>query len=236
MNGTKGIAMRGRISWLVAVATVAVLAGTGCAAKVNRDVLMNMKKVGILSVTIDKIGTQSTDDEVMQSTVNYAARMYTDALANNPEWKLVPLNYKNNAQIRDFLKPQPAPKQQKSGSEDTGFVAALNKINAQLETAYSVENVGQEQMTHYLAARDMPVIPCNMIWQQSRVDTSKQKKGMKQSDLSEYRKGMLPKIGELAGKLNLDGLIVVFLQTRITGGDSFIGGDAPRTPLRWNQL
>jgi hypothetical protein len=85
-------------------------------------------------------------------------------LANRSEWKLVPLSYKNNALFRDFLKRPAAPKEQKSGNEASGFVAKLNQLGAQLEAEYSVENVGQNQTQHYLAARDMPVIPCNMIW------------------------------------------------------------------------
>jgi hypothetical protein len=73
MYGTVGIKKLKFSSWVSALAVIAALFVTGCAGMVNHDVLMNVKKVGILSITIDKIGTQSTDDEVMQSTIDYAS-------------------------------------------------------------------------------------------------------------------------------------------------------------------
>ncbi len=203
MNVRKKIEGRRFSLWVATLAVIAVLSVTGCAGggkMVNHDVLMNVKKVGILSIAINKMGTQPTDDEVMQSTINYASRQYTDVLANRPEWKMVPLNY-GDANIQDFLKRSPARKKQKSGNEATGGAA--------------IENVAPDQMRHYLAAQNMPLIPCNMLWPPYVDDSTVSMKGEGVPDLPEYRKELLPKIGELAAKLNLDGLIIVFLQAGI---------------------
>jgi hypothetical protein len=219
MNGTKGIKTLRFVSWVAAVAVIAVLAGTGCAAKVNRDVLMTVKKVGILSVTIDKMGTQTTDDEVMQSTVNYAARRYADALANRPEWKLVPLSaYKDNPQFRDFLKVPVAQKKPTGGKEATGFAAVLNKLNTGWQSAMTLESFAQRESSHYLGASDMPIIPYKMIGKaQATSSTSQTKKGSMQvkEDWSSLQKEMCAKVGELATKLKLDGLMVIYLHTDI---------------------
>jgi hypothetical protein len=69
-------------SWVAAFAVIAVFSVMGCAAgMVDRNVLTSVKKVGILSISINKMGTQPTDDEVMLSIINYAAPRYTDVLA-----------------------------------------------------------------------------------------------------------------------------------------------------------
>ena len=204
MNGTKESKRLNYSVWVVTLAAIAALAAAGCApaGKVNRDVLMSVKKVGILSISINKMGAQPTDDEVMQSTINYASRKYADALTNRPEWKLVPLDYKDNARIRDFLKRPPSAKKQKSGNGASG-------------AADPVENVAQDQLRHYLAAQNMPLIPCNMIWPPYRDESTVSRKGEYVPDLPEYRNALLLKIGELAAKLNLDGLMVVFLQAGV---------------------
>ena len=203
MNGTEGIKTWKYSSWVATFAVLAVLSVTGCAGGgklVNRDVLVNVKKVGILSITINKMGTQPTDDEVMQATINYASRQYADVLGKRPEWKLVQLSYKD-APIRDFLKRPPSSKKQKTGNEAA-------------ETA-PVEDVAPDQMKYYLAAHNMPLIPCNMLWPPYEDDSTVTVKSEGVPYLLDYRKELLPRIGQLAARLKLDGLIVVFLQAGI---------------------
>jgi hypothetical protein len=198
MNKTEGNKRLKFSSWVASFAVIAVLSAMGCAAgMVDRTVLTSVKKVGILSISINKLGAQSTDDEVMLSVINYAAPQYTDVLAKRPEWKLVPLNYKDNALIRDFLKQPSASNKQRSGNAAAGA---------------AVETVAPDQIKHYLAAQNMPVIPCNMIWPPFVDDSTVTTKSESAPNLPEYRNQLLPKIGELAAKLNLDGLMVVFLQ------------------------
>src|SRR5574341_2551357 len=145
MSGIKGTAIR-CASWVVLAAMIAAI-GTGCAAKVNRDVLMNTKKVGILSITISKLGTQATDDEVMQNTVNYTARLYADALSKRPEWKLVPITYKEAAFL-DFLKPPVLPKR----PEPKSFMEKIQQINENLEASFNTENLVKKDSAQYLGA------------------------------------------------------------------------------------
>lgn len=229
MRGIKGTAAK-CASLVVLAAMIAVL-GTGCAAKVNRDVLMNVKKVGILSITVDKLGTQATDDEVMQSTVNYAARVYADALSKRPEWKLVPLTYKEAA-FRDFLNPAAAQKKS-DGKEATGFMASIKKINDDLQAAMSVENLAKKQSVYYLGASDMPIIPYKMIGKTRATTTQKGNVQVKE-DWSQVQKEMAVKVGRLATKLNLDGLIVIYLKTGIysSAGIDLIGGERALETVR----
>jgi hypothetical protein len=229
MKEIKGTAAK-CASRVVLAAMIAVL-GTGCAAKVNRDVLMNVKKVGILSITVDKLGTQATDDEVMQNTANYAARVYADALSKRPEWKLVPLTYKEPA-FRDFLKPAAAQKKP-DGKEATGFMASIKRINDDLQAAMSVENLAKKQSVYYLGASDMPIIPYKMIGK-TRSTISQNGNVQVKEDWSQVRKEMATKIGELATRLNLDGLIVVYLRTGIYSsvGIDVVGGERALETVR----
>lgn len=198
----------------VVAATTAVVALAACAPpKVNRDVLLNVKKVGILSVTIDKIGTQSTDDEVMQATVNYAAGLYADALSKRPEWRLVPLSvYRDNPHFRDFLRPLAKPQKQaeEPKKEESGFLSALSKLAKQFATPEPIEATVKRYSTPYLAASDMPIIPYVLI--ESGGSTSSTTGG--QQNVSP-RDELFAKTGALAGKLDLDGLIIVYLNTGI---------------------
>ncbi len=216
MSGIKETAIR-CVSWLTVAGTIAVI-GMGCAAKVNRDVLMTVKRVGILSITIDKLGEQATDDEVMQSTVNYAARLYADALSKRPEWKLMPLTYRDNANLRDFPAAPVAQKQ------PTG---TLNKLIARVEEAYSVENWVKKERMHYLAASDMPILPYKVYGNVRETVITKSGRREAGEDWSAEQAEMRSRIGQLATKLNLDGLIVIYLRTSTysTGGVEVIRGE-----------
>ncbi len=65
---------------------------TGCSSKVlNKEALQNTKKVGILSVTIDRIGENTPQNiEVMSDVVNYAKSVYEKKLKTLPSLELVP--------------------------------------------------------------------------------------------------------------------------------------------------
>jgi hypothetical protein len=222
MKGKEGRMMLRYASGVALAAMIAVL-GTGCAAKVNRDVLSSIKRVGILSITIDKLGTQATDDEVMQSTLNYAARLYADGLSKRPEWKLVPLTYRDNASFRDFLAEPVAKKQPTGNKEATGFAAVLGKLSDEAEAAFSTENLVKKESTHYLGASDMPIVPYKVIENAPATSSSTHtKKGSREveEDWSGVQKEMRARVGQLATKLNLDGLIVIYLRTTTysTGG------------------
>src|SRR5574341_1481394 len=179
MSGIKGTAIR-CASWVVLAAMIAAI-GTGCAAKVNRDVLMNTKKVGILSITISKLGTQATDDEVMQNTVNYTARLYADALSKRPEPK--------------------------------SFMEKIQQINENLEASFNTENLVKTDSARYLGASGMPIIPYSYL--EKLIGKKQPEQPIKPKDMNGIKLDLARKIGELAGKLNLDGLLVIYLRTGI---------------------
>lgn len=230
MSKIKVTAMR-CASWVVLTAVIAAI-GTGCAAKVNRDVLSTVKRVGILSVTIDKLGKQTTDDEVMQATVNYAARQFSDALAKRPEWKLVPLSY-SDPNIRDFLKKPAAKKQETGDKEDQSFAAKLNRLTVAFQESQSLESYAEKERPNFLGASDMPIVSYRLVVKTSA--TTKRKGGLEVTeDWSELRKEMYPRVGELAAKLKLDGLIVIYLHTGIysTVGVEVIHNDRANDTVR----
>lgn len=230
MSGAKGTSRRFAL-W-VALAAMIVVIGAGCAAKVNRDVLSSIKKVGILSVTIDKLGTQASDDEVMQSTVDYAAKQFSDALAKRPEWKLVPLSYREPV-IRDFLK-KPAPQKQEGGDKEAkGFAAALKKLSAAVQEATSLESFAEREKKNFLGAAGMPIVSYRLVVKTGPTTTRKGKAQVKE-DWSSLRKEMYPRVGELASTLNLDGLIVIYLRTAIhsTVGVEVIHGERANDTVR----
>lgn len=207
MKRTTGSAVRFISGTLMAV-LIAVL-GTGCAGKrVDHDVLSTVRKVGILSITIDKLGKQPSDDEVMQSTVDYAARMYAEALSNRPEWKLVPLTYKEAA-FRDFLKPPVVPQKPQAST----FMERIQQINESIEANFNVERFIRDDSAKYLVAADMPLIPYGflerMIGKKPPVQPAKPK------NMNDLKLDLTRKIGDLAAKLNLDGLLVIYLRTGI---------------------
>ncbi len=224
MNGTEERKTLKFASWVSAVTLLALL-GMGCAAKVNHEVLMNTKKVGILSITIDKLGTQATDDEVMQNTVNYAAPLYVDALSKRPEWKLVPLTYREAA-FQDFLTPPVLPNR----PEPKTFMEKIQRINEDLEASFNTENLVKKDSAKYLGAANMPIIPYSFL--ESLIGKKQPEHPTKPQDMNGIKLDMARKIGQLATKLNLDGLLVIYLRTGIyssVGIDVAVGNRAMDT-------
>src|SRR5215831_19263282 len=63
---------------------------TGCAGKVNFESLASIKRVGLLTVTMDKVGLQESDADVMRQVATHAAGEYARVLAQSQSWTLVP--------------------------------------------------------------------------------------------------------------------------------------------------
>ena len=246
MNGIEVMNAGRRTSRAAVVVTaMAILALTACGpAKVNWDVLMNVKKVGILTVVIDKVGAQPTDDEVIQATVNYATGLYADALARRTEWRLVPFSaYRENPEFRNLLSPgaggraKAAQKPANAEGEGSGLKSAFSKFAMRLAESASggsLEESVSKESKRYLAGPGMPVIPYVNIGPVINETTTKGNMTIERTVQGNYREELFVKIGALAGKLNLDGFIVLYLHTgiRSTVGATVIGGDRGNDTIR----
>lgn len=242
MNGIAVIHSKKRASRAAAVlAAMAALVLTACGpAKVNWDELTKVKKVGILTVTVNKMGEQPSDDEVMQATVDYAAGLYADALARRTEWKLVPFSsYRDNPDFRNLLSPGAggSAKSAAPEGEGAGLAGAFSKLAMRLAekaSGGSLEESVSKESKRYLAASGMPIIPYANIGPVIVEKTTKGSMTMEKTVQGNYREELFAKIGTLAGKLNLDGFIFLYLRTNMhsTVGLTVISGDRGNNTIR----
>src|SRR5687767_9139023 len=81
---------------------VLVFAG-GCAGKFKRELVAKTKSVGILSLTVDRIGEDAGSAEVMQSVAASAIGEYEQRLAQAWSWRVVPSEQlRSNAKYASF--------------------------------------------------------------------------------------------------------------------------------------
>src|SRR5438270_11439536 len=211
----EGPSMRIRVPILAAVAAAA-LPLAACMHKVDTQQVATIKRIGILSVSIDKIGSSPSDFAVIQRAVDSAPADYEAALKTaNAGWEVVPLaSYKDNPAYKDFLAAD-SPVLTEQGQKDTRMQFTAKLLKADGGPTGMVIRWVQTQSGGVLGATGMPLVPyvaarpqgTTMQTQQGKMTTTSNDQGM-----HDY---FLKSVGALADKLGLDALAVVYLHTEI---------------------
>jgi hypothetical protein len=106
----------------------------------------------------------------------------------------------------------------------------MGKLSDEVQAAYSLEKLVKKESVHYLGASDMPIVPYKLIENAPAPSSSTSSRRVSREaaeDLSGEQQEMRARAGRLATKLNLDGLIVIYLRTTrySTGGVEVVRGE-----------
>ena len=206
--------MRIRVPLLAVVAAAPLAA---CAPhKVDTQQVATIKKIGILSVSIDRIGTAPSDLTVLQRAVDAAPADYEAALkVANPGWEVVPLGtYKDNVAFSHFLAPD-SPVLAEQGQKDTRMQFTAKLLNAEGGPTGMVERWIQPQSAGLVGATGLPLIPYVAARPQGTTATTQSGKMTTTTNDQGMHDYFLKSVGALADKLGVDALAIVYLHTEI---------------------
>jgi hypothetical protein len=210
---------------------------------VKKEALNEMKKVGLLTVVVEKCGPNIANNTgVIQNVANYSVDQIETKLGQIGSFQIVPsaayiknADYKNagilakNAGVQAYLKHK--------ADTDRNFVLSANISNAKdslsalgamFSTTVTDEqkqkairnatNMGQKMLDKskekLTTPKGMPFIPYG-IFNDRNPNKVSIKAGDAKEDENRFKDMMLQGVGDLCTKLNLDGMIVVHASTEV---------------------
>lgn len=216
----------------------------GCAhTKINQEELAQVKRVGLLSVTLDKLDAEPSNVQVLQQLVEQAANQYAVALGKSTHWELVaPTAYQANPALSDFnqvatskifhavleemaqsgeLPPADAANAMRyMKARLTGNKAELAQIAEDSigPAAQQLAAILDQKRASYVAARGLAFVPYIVLRPdngQSNTVAIRAGNNQRQSPEERLRDVELRAIGKLTQALGLDAMAVVYSRTAI---------------------
>jgi hypothetical protein len=226
----------------VGTLAVAALTLVSCAhSKVNKQLMSDVKKVGILSISVDKLGRSDADFEVVRRSADFATEEYGKLFAMNPRWEFVPPSkYQSHPAFRSFstspivraqlqkmleqgkLKPADVAsamrymKAQLSGNKEEMQAVLAESIPA---AAMQLQNILESKRQPYVSARSLAFIPYDAVKPEgaSQTFTVKMGDGADEKNPEETLRDLLYAcVGQLATELGLDALAIIHERASIT--------------------
>lgn len=206
---------------------VAGLVLSSCATtQINQAALSNLKKVGLVSVTIDKMGQPSANNyEITQRAADYALQQYDQALRAITTFQYVPRKeYQDHPAIKMItnFKSSPVMKTMLKKNEGQALTSAmiLKLMGKQDHTNDSMINTFNEnynqQADNKLAAQGCPNIPYQVLKDNpegSTVHKVSYGNGVEQNK-NQLKTYMLESIAYACQKTGLDGMMVIWNKAR----------------------
>ncbi|HSI05415.1 MAG: hypothetical protein ACAI38_20315 [Myxococcota bacterium] len=220
----------------------AVLLTSACAGKVNKGALAEVRRLGVLSVTIDNVGEQPSDIEVLRAAVDAGNAKFLDEQGKVTRFELVrPDSYQGQANfaafrqldtsptVRTVLEKMAADGQLKPADASSAMAMMKAKMSGdtEAEKRIAMESVdgAMRQFATIIAdknkavvgASNMPVVPYAVLKPDGSAKKVSYKGGnnQEQSPEERLRDVLLKSTGQLAADLGLDGFAIVHWRSTI---------------------
>jgi hypothetical protein len=191
---------------------------------VNRDALASVKRVGVVSVVIDRLAAGPNDEPILRAAADRAVQLVDGTLARRSEWTVVPASQLKQhprcvalAQVR----PQSAAETKASDLRAVG-TALLSMLKtggaAAQPEGEMLPQVPARSGSRYVPASGMPVLPWTAFESAKHGDRSfgsSQQKGPPPEYPDDARETLRKEAGKLAQELGLDAVAFVYLKTAI---------------------
>lgn len=192
---------------------------------VNRDALASVKRVGVVSVVIDRLAAGPNDEPILRAAADRAVQLVDGTLARRSEWTVVPasqLKQHPRCVALAEVRPQSAAETRASDMKAVGtaLLSMLKTGRAAAQPAGELlSQVPARSGSRYVPASGMPVLPWTAFESARHGDGSSFGSSQQKAPPPEYpddaRESLRKEAGKLAEELGLDAVAFVYLKTAI---------------------
>ncbi|MFN0063936.1 MAG: hypothetical protein ACKVPX_15625 [Myxococcaceae bacterium] len=222
-----------------------VILVSGCtASRVQRDTMATVKKLGVLSVTLDRIGMQDTDRQVLEQVAASTVARYTEQLAGAGRWEVVPQEtLRANPAFLEFAQPtrssvyrevlaktaqdgagpaDPSLVMRTLGAKMRGNAEELRQLEAENTNALAaqLEAMMALKRQNFVGAPDLPFLPYDMLRPASGGTQVRYSAGnaARKPPEERMREAMVAAVARLAGTLGVDALAIAYHRIGLAAG------------------